>query len=142
MKRPEPRAAAVAVAGLPAGPRAGTPGNGLGVFARWLVDHRHASRDHVISVPAGPARCRVHPSGDVTVAMGRASFDARAVPVARPLRATPVSIAGQELPRTARQSNLGYSMGRRPEWPRSDKRLVRHLMSADRVNLGGLKRIT
>lgn len=82
----------------PDGSTAEKSGNGLRIFARWLVDHCLAPLEFTIEVPAGVAACRVHPeTGLVTVDMGRASLDPGRVPCTVALRDTPVTVCGQAL---------------------------------------------
>jgi diaminopimelate epimerase len=57
----------------PDGSTAEKSGNGLRIFARYLVDHCLAPLDFTVEVPGGVVRCTVDgASGDVRVEMGRA----------------------------------------------------------------------
>ena len=67
----------------PDGSEAEKSGNGLRIFARWLVDHRGAPRDLDIALPSETVRARVDDQL-VTVAMGRARFEPAVVPVNHP----------------------------------------------------------
>lgn len=106
----EPVPSQVADSGLriwnPDGSTAEKSGNGLRIFARWLVDHRGASPVLTVETEAGVVRCEVHPDGSVTVQMGRATLDPAEIPAAMPLRETPRRVdlpggEGVELPLTA-----------------------------------------
>jgi diaminopimelate epimerase len=89
----------------PDGSVAEKSGNGLRIFARWLVEHRGAPEDLVIALPGERAACRVQgapgPARPVRAHMGRARFEPAEVPVARALRASPVAVGGALLPLTA-----------------------------------------
>jgi len=86
----------------PDGSQAEKSGNGLRIFARWLVDHRAAPSAFTVEVPAGVVRCSVDgETGLVTVEMGRASLEPEAVPCLASLRHTPVEVAGAVLQLTA-----------------------------------------
>ena len=82
----------------PDGSRAEKSGNGLRIFARYLVDHRGAPCDFQIETPAGLARCQVErSSGMVTVEMGVATFDPKTVPCTVALREHPHEVEGETL---------------------------------------------
>ncbi|MCK6503086.1 diaminopimelate epimerase [Myxococcota bacterium] len=93
----------------PDGSRAEKSGNGLRILARWLRDHRAAPPAFTVEVrifeqPGEVVRCEVvgpAGTGEVTVEMGAARFEAEAVPCARPLRLAPVEVAGARLAVTA-----------------------------------------
>jgi len=86
----------------PDGSRAEKSGNGLRIFARWLVDHRGAPPVFTVEVPAGVVRCEVDGvTGLVTVEMGTARLEPDAVPCTVSLRHTAVEIAGTKLHLTA-----------------------------------------
>jgi len=86
----------------PDGSQAEKSGNGLRIFARWLLDHRTAPATFTVEVPAGVVRCSVDgTTGLVTVEMGRASLEPASVPCRVPLRHTPVEVAGALLRLTA-----------------------------------------
>ena len=72
----------------PDGTPAGISGNGLRIFARWLFDAgRVGDAPFDVETPSRRVRCRVTGGGaEVEVAMGRASFDSRRIPVAGPER--------------------------------------------------------
>ncbi|NOY24268.1 MAG: diaminopimelate epimerase [Oligoflexia bacterium] len=93
----------------PDGSRAEKSGNGLRIFARWLVDHRAAASDFGVEVrtfdqPGTCVRCTVEPpagTGSVTVLMGPAQFEAAQVPCTRPLLDAPVQVGERVLRVTA-----------------------------------------
>ncbi|HCH65942.1 MAG TPA: diaminopimelate epimerase [Deltaproteobacteria bacterium] len=67
----------------PDGSLAEKSGNGLRIFARYLVDRCHADLEHTIEVGGAIVRCRVHPEGPhVTVDMGTATLAAPEIPTA------------------------------------------------------------
>jgi diaminopimelate epimerase len=67
----------------PDGSEAEKSGNGLRIVARWLWDARRVpSPRFTVETAGGVVACECRPDGGVVVEMGRASFDARAVPVA------------------------------------------------------------
>lgn len=72
----------------PDGSQAEKSGNGLRIFARYLWDQgRVAEAPFTVETPGGQVRCQVHPGGrQVTVEMGRVSFDSRDIPVSGPPR--------------------------------------------------------
>lgn len=72
----------------PDGSEAALSGNGLRIFAHWLWQGGQVGlAPFVVTTPARTTICRVHPGGAlVTVEMGRAIFDSRAVPVTGPAR--------------------------------------------------------
>jgi diaminopimelate epimerase len=84
----------------PDGTTAEKSGNGIRIFARWLVDHRCAAAQHTLSLPCGTVRCDVGPE-TITVQMGLASFEPEQVPCTRPLLDTPIVVAGDTLRATA-----------------------------------------
>ena len=84
----------------PDGSTAEKSGNGLRIFARWLVDHRGASAEHTVGLPCGVVRCVVGPA-DITVDMGRATFVPAQIPCVQALEQTPVDVAGTQLRLTA-----------------------------------------
>jgi diaminopimelate epimerase len=82
----------------PDGSTAEKSGNGLRIFARWLVDHCLAALEFTVEVPSGVAGCRVHPeTGHVTVDMGQATLDPAGVPCTQALRDTEVTVCGAAL---------------------------------------------
>lgn len=68
----------------PDGSETGKSGNGLRIFARWLVDDgRAGSAPFSVETRGGLVTCRVSPDRrQVTVAMGQVSFDSALIPVA------------------------------------------------------------
>jgi len=100
----EPLASEAATLGLriwnPDGSVAEKSGNGLRIFARWLVDHRGAPSEHTIELVSGIIPCRVEPD-QVTVEIGRATFEHDRIPAREPLRLTPQTIGGHRLHLTA-----------------------------------------
>jgi len=84
----------------PDGSLAEKSGNGLRIFARYLVDHRGAPRDFAVSVDAGTVRCTVDAEA-ITVEMGRATFAPAGIPSTQALLCTPVDVGGDTLPLTA-----------------------------------------
>ena len=58
----------------PDGSTAEKSGNGLRIFARYLVDHCGAPARFTVSVESGVVGCHVEPEA-VTVQMGRATFE-------------------------------------------------------------------
>lgn len=100
----EPAPSAVADVGLriwnPDGSLAEKSGNGLRIFARYLVDHRGFPPSMTIEVPAGVVRCDVAPE-HVTVEMGVATLDPAQIPCALPLFDAPIEVCGAALRATA-----------------------------------------
>jgi len=72
----------------PDGGEAEKSGNGLRIFARWLVDQGFAKeRTFTVETRGGVVACIVSADGRfVKVEMGRVSFDSRAIPVSGPAR--------------------------------------------------------
>ena len=67
----------------PDGSLAEKSGNGLRIFARYLVDHCLANHEHTIEVGGSVVRCRVHLEGSlVTVEMGTATLVPNEIPTA------------------------------------------------------------
>ena len=86
----------------PDGSQAEKSGNGLRIFARWLVDHRQAPLAFTVEVPAGVVRCAVDGgTGFVTVEMGAAVLEPAAIPCTLALRNSPVDVGGSTLHLTA-----------------------------------------
>ena len=85
----------------PDGSVAEKSGNGLRIFARFLVDHRGAPGEHVIVVPDGAVRAVVGPGIQGEVEMGRARFEPHLIPCVETLRDTPVEVLGTGLRLTA-----------------------------------------
>jgi diaminopimelate epimerase len=72
----------------PDGSEAEKSGNGLRIFARFLWDEgRVRQQPFTVETLGGAVTCRVDPDGrNVTVEMGRVSFDSARIPVAGPQR--------------------------------------------------------
>jgi diaminopimelate epimerase len=86
----------------PDGSLAEKSGNGLRIFARYLVDHCYAPLEFTIEVPAGVVRCEVDgETGLVTVEMGTATLEPAEVPCRVALLETPVDVCGTSLRLTA-----------------------------------------
>jgi diaminopimelate epimerase len=90
----------------PDGSEAQTSGNGVRIAARWLWDQGLARGGEVrLRTMARTYRCAVAASGrEVTVAMGRASFDSADLPMTGPSRevvAAPLALAGTVVHLTA-----------------------------------------
>ncbi|MDF1522517.1 MAG: diaminopimelate epimerase [Trueperaceae bacterium] len=125
----------------PDGSEAEKSGNGLRIFARWLWDRgRVADGAFEVVTRGGPVRCQVREAGRmVFVAMGAASFDSMAIPVAGPRREVvdePLEVAGErwrvtavtvgnphcvvfvDAPTEALAGRLGPALERHPLFPR------------------------
>ena len=98
----------------PDGSEAEKSGNGLRIFARFLADYGYAAGDQLhIETLGGLVTAQLHRDpagaiGDITVAMGQASFASGDIPAAGPARqlvAEPVVVDGATLVCTA--VNLG-----------------------------------
>jgi diaminopimelate epimerase len=93
----------------PDGSEAEKSGNGLRIFARWLVEDGRVPGEHFrVETPGGIVECRLRRQGgriaDITVDMGAASFRSEDVPCAGPSRevvAEPVQVADTTLHVTA-----------------------------------------
>lgn len=85
----------------PDGSLAEKSGNGLRIFARWLVQRAGAGPAFTVSTGADVVACEV--GDEVRVAMGRARFEPDEVPVAAdaPVIERPVDVEGVELTITA-----------------------------------------
>ena len=84
----------------PDGSLAEKSGNGLRIYARYLVDHCDAPPEFTVSIPAGVVRCRVEADA-VTVEMGHATFIPEQIPCLQPLLRAPLQIGEDMLPLTA-----------------------------------------
>ncbi len=84
----------------PDGSVAEKSGNGLRIFARWLVDFQDAMDDISIELPCGVVRCQVD-EDMVTVQMGRASFVAAEIPATEEMIFAPMPVGEAVLPLTA-----------------------------------------
>ena len=85
----------------PDGSQAEKSGNGLRIFARWLVDHQMAPMAFSVEVPGGVVACVVHDTGAVTVEMGPPEWRPTAIPCTDLLANTPVEVDGATLHLTA-----------------------------------------
>jgi diaminopimelate epimerase len=73
----------------PDGSEAEKSGNGLRIFAKYLWDHHHVTRDtFTVDTPGGVVECQLHVRGGhvtfVTVEMGRATFRPGEIPMKVP----------------------------------------------------------
>jgi len=84
----------------PDGSVAEKSGNGLRIFARWMVEHMDGPDDLTVELPCGIVRCQVD-SDMVTVQMGIASFEAADVPASETMIFVPKPIGEAMLPLTA-----------------------------------------
>jgi diaminopimelate epimerase len=84
----------------PDGSVAEKSGNGLRIFARWLVDFHDAMDDISIELSCGIVRCQVD-GAMVTVQMGQASFDAESIPATEEMIFSPQPVGEVVLPLTA-----------------------------------------
>ena len=84
----------------PDGSVAEKSGNGLRIFARWLVDYKDAIDDISIELPCGVVRCQVD-ENTVTVQMGRATFEASEIPASEEMIFSPLPVDEVVLPLTA-----------------------------------------
>lgn len=84
----------------PDGSVAEKSGNGLRIFARWLVDHCDALDDISIELSCGVVRCQVDDE-QVTVQMGQASFAPEDVPCEEEMIFMPLPVGDVVLPLTA-----------------------------------------
>jgi diaminopimelate epimerase len=90
----------------PDGSEAEKSGNGLRIFARYLWDRGRVGDElFEVATRGGPVRCQVRDAGRmVFVAMGAASFDSDAIPVAGPRRDVvdeTIEVGGERLRATA-----------------------------------------
>lgn len=72
----------------PDGSEAEKSGNGLRIFARYLWDHKKVGQEpfHILTA-AGAVKVKIHQGGrEVTVDMGRISFDSTEIPMTGPRR--------------------------------------------------------
>jgi diaminopimelate epimerase len=86
----------------PDGSEAEKSGNGLRIFARYLWDNgRVGGEPFRVSTKGGVVECQVRLGGaEITVHMGRASFDSAAIPVAGPRREVireEIAVAGEKV---------------------------------------------
>ncbi len=86
----------------PDGSLAEKSGNGLRIFARYLVDHCLAPLVFTIEVGGSIVACEVHASGhEVTVSMGQATLSAPEIPARYRLVQGAIEVCGQTLRATA-----------------------------------------
>lgn len=86
----------------PDGSQAEKSGNGLRIFARYLVDHCYAPMAFTVEVASGRVRCTIDPgTAMVTVEMGQATFVPDQVPVRESLREAETVVGAQRLRITA-----------------------------------------
>ena len=85
----------------PDGSEAEKSGNGLRIFARYLLDTRRAGQGPIdIVTSGGPVRAEVLAGGDVRVEMGTVSFQSDRIPVSGPPREVvdeEMTVAGERL---------------------------------------------
>jgi diaminopimelate epimerase len=75
----------------PDGSLAEKSGNGLRIFARWLVEHRSAPRTFTVETASGVVTCAV--DGErIAVAMGKATFEPAEIPCTKRLIDSPIVI--------------------------------------------------
>ena len=84
----------------PDGSVAEKSGNGLRIFARWLVDFRESMDDVSIELSCGVVRCQVDEEM-VTVQMGQATFEATSIPATEEMIFFPTPVGEVVLPLTA-----------------------------------------
>jgi len=84
----------------PDGTTAEKSGNGIRIFARWLVDHRGAALLHTLSLPGCTVACEVGPN-EITVQMGQATFVPAEIPCTEALLDTAIEVTGDTLRATA-----------------------------------------
>lgn len=82
----------------PDGSVAEKSGNGLRIFARWLVDHRSAPQRFTVDTGFDVVRCTVAADG-IAVEMGRATFEPAALPLTAdgPWVGHPLEVCGAAL---------------------------------------------
>jgi diaminopimelate epimerase len=145
----------------PDGSEAEKSGNGLRIFARWLVEERRVAGDSfTVETPGGVVRCRLRRSrgriADITVDMGTATFRSADIPCAgtprdvvgedvevegRAVRITAVGIGNphcvvfREHPTRADLLQLGPALERHPLFPRRTNVQLAHVEGHDRVRV-------
>ena len=142
----EPIADASGVYGLriwnPDGSLAEKSGNGLRIFARYLVDHRGAKCNLSIRVDAGVVRCQVDADA-VTVEMGRATFAPGQIPATQALQNTAITVDQDVLNLTAVGVGNPHCVAFFPPetnldglpWRRWGEHLERHPLFPNRTNV-------
>jgi diaminopimelate epimerase len=145
----------------PDGSEAEKSGNGLRIFARWLVETRRVAGDRFrVDTPGGLVECRINREDghivDIGVDMGRASFRSDDVPCSGPSRevvAEPVEVAGTVLrvtavgignphcvvfvddPSTADLGRLGPALENHPLFPRRTNVQLARVVGEHRVRV-------
>jgi diaminopimelate epimerase len=145
----------------PDGSEAEKSGNGLRIFARWLVENGRVAGDRFgVETPGGIVDCRVDREDgrivDIAVDMGRASFRSDDVPCSGPSRevvAEPVEVAGTVLritavgignphcvvfvddPATADLERLGPALEHHPLFPRRTNVQLARVVGPQRVRV-------
>jgi diaminopimelate epimerase len=145
----------------PDGSEAEKSGNGLRIFARWLVENGRVAGDRFrVETPGGIVECRVSREDgrivDIGVDMGRASFRSDDVPCSGPSRevvAEPVEVAGTVLritavgignphcvvfvddPATADLERLGPALEHHPLFPRRTNVQLARVVGPQRVRV-------
>jgi diaminopimelate epimerase len=145
----------------PDGSEAEKSGNGLRIFARWLVETGRVTGDRFrVDTPGGLVECRINREDgrivDIGVDMGRASFRSDDVPCSGPSRevvAEPVEVAGTVLrvtavgignphcvvfvddPSTADLGRLGPALENHPLFPRRTNVQLARVVGAHRVRI-------
>jgi len=142
----------------PDGSEAEKSGNGLRIFAKWLVEHAGAPRAFRVETRAGVVACACRLVGgrvaDVAVEMGRASFGAADVPTTLAIDEAveaPLAVGGERLAVTAlsvgnphcvifapalddeRLRRLGPLVERHPAFPRRTNVQLAVVAAPDRV---------
>lgn len=151
-----PVGSAVADYGLrifnPDGGEAEKSGNGLRIFARYLVDHRGAPPRFTVETPGGVVRCVVEDAA-VSVEMGRASFEPAVIPLLRPgaveqamellghsLQFTALSVGNPHCvlfcdPESLPWRALGAALERHPDFPNRVNVQFAQVLGPDRLRL-------
>jgi len=145
----------------PDGSEAEKSGNGLRIFARWLVESGKVAGDRFrVETPGGIVECRVNREDgrivDIDVDMGRASFRSDDVPCSGPSRevvAESVEVAGTVLrvtavgignphcvvfvddPATADLQRLGPALEHHPLFPRRTNVQLARVVGPQRVRV-------
>lgn len=84
----------------PDGSEAEKSGNGLRIYAQWLVDTQNADREFTVSLPCGVVRCIVDVDA-ITVEMGHATFEPAEIPCTESLIQSARTVQNTTLPLTA-----------------------------------------
>jgi diaminopimelate epimerase len=145
----------------PDGSEAEKSGNGLRIFARWLVENGRVTGDRFrVETPGGIVDCRVDREDgrivEIAVDMGHASFRSDDVPCSGPSRevvAEPVEVAGTVLrvtavgignphcvvfvddPATADLARLGPALEHHPLFPRRTNVQLARVVEPQRVRV-------